>query len=223
MKIKLIINNIMLDDNNFTEQEIDISEDSTLQELLDVSGYGIADVSEYYKYSGVFTWNCICCPYIISDEGILYNVLFNQIKLKDFIKTHGINNNTIKIVVGYPQAGGPGFNDLKAIWDIVQPYLNDIAILFTISGVNCKSIIDWFRKFFEKKKVAPHTVMDIILSRKQWNHKELADILDVPEENTKYLLKAFGYCYDNKLMQYVPSEKTEELIEKISSVQVLDI
>ena len=223
MKIKVIINNVILDENNIAEQEIDISGNNSLQEMLDVLGYGIADVSEYYKCSGVFTWNTCCCPYIISNDGILYNVLFDQIKLKDFIKTHGISNNTIKIVVGYPQAGGPGFNDLKDIWDAVQPYLNDIAIVSTILGVNCKTVIDWFRKFFEKKKVSPHAVMDIISSRKQWNHKELANILNVPQKNTKYLLKAFGYRYDKKLMQYVSSKETEELIEKISSVQVLDI
>ena len=223
MNIKVIVKNILFEENNTTVYQIDISEDSSIQDMLDIIGYSIADLSEYYKLSGVFSCNTICCPYIFSDNNILYNVTFDKIKLRDFIKTHAINNNTIEIVVGHVQAGGPGFKAIKEIWDAIVPYLNDIATISTISGINVKSIIDSIRAFFVKKNVAPHTVIDIILSRKQWNHKELAHSLNIPEVNTKYFLKALGYSYDSKLMQYIQIENSEELIEKISSVQVLDI
>ena len=223
MKIKTIVNNIMQDEACKTVYEVDVSEQDHLQDLFNTLGYSLGDVSDYYEFSGVFACNNFYCPYILSDDGVLYNVPYDEVHLMDFIRTHCNGKNEIEITVGYPQAGGPGFIELIEIWNAVMPYLNAVAIFCSISGVSVKSITDDIRKHSIKKKVPPHTVLDLITSRKQWNHGELADVLDIPEENAKNLLKTFGYIYDRNLMQYVPGEKTEELKEKILSVQVLDI
>ena len=100
---------------------------------------------------------------------------------------------------------------------------NNIAIIFTISGINIKDIVRWIRSFFEKKKAPPHTVVDMLATRSQWNHKELAAILEIPEENAQNLLKAFGYKYDRSLMQYIPGDETEKLREKLKTIQIYDI
>ena len=45
----------------------------------------------------------------------------------------------------------------------------------------------------------------------------------MPIEQTKYLLKVFGYVYDWQTMMYVPVVNAKEIEEKIQGSQVYDI
>ena len=223
MIIKALVTNVAADEPYEKEFKVDISEQATLQELFDKIGCSLADVSNYYESSGPFAWNNFFCPFVLTAAGIQYNLPYTDVKLTDFINTHSLDGKGIQIATGYPQAGGPGFIELAEIWNAVQPWLNDIAILFTITGINIKDIVKWIRSLFEKKKVPPHTVIDMLATRSQWNHKELAAILKIPEENAQNLLKTFGYKYDRNLMQYIPGDETEKLREKLKTVQIYDI
>ena len=223
MIIKALVTNVAADEPYEKEFVVDISEQATLQDLLNKLECGLADVSDYYEFSGPFAWNNFFCPFVLTASGIQFNLPYTDVKLSDFINTHSINSKAIRIVTGYPQAGGPGFIELAEIWNTVQPWLNDIAILLTISGFNIKDTVKWIRSLFDKKKVPPHTVIDMLSTRSQWNHKELALILELPEENAQNLLKAFGYKYDRSLMQYIPGDETQKLREKLKSVQIYDI
>lgn len=223
MIIKVLVTYVAMDEPYIKEHTVDIPEDASLQDVFDALGCGLADVSDYYELSGVFAWNNFYCPFILTECSVQYNLPYNEVKVSDFIHTHCIGNNSIRIATGYPQAGGPGFVELKEIWDTIYPWLNDIAILCTITGISVKGIIDGIRSYFEHRKASPHAVIDMLATRRQWNHKELAEILEMPEKNALYLLKAFGYEYDKKLMLYVPSKNTVELREKIKSVQIHDI
>ena len=223
MIIKTLVTNVAADEPYENEFMIDVPEQATLQDLFDKLECGLADVSDYYEFSGPFAWNNFFCPFILTADGIQYNLPYSDVKLTDFINTHSIDSKAIRIVTGYPQTGGLGFIELAEIWNTVQPWLNNIAIIFTISGINIKDIVRWIRSFFEKTKAPPHTVVDMLATRSQWNHKELAAILEIPEENAQNLLKAFGYKYDRSLMQYIPGDETEKLREKLKTIQIYDI
>ena len=223
MIIKTLVTNVAADEPYENEFMIDVPEQATLQDLFDKLECGLADVSDYYEFSGPFAWNNFFCPFILTADGIQYNLPYSDVKLTDFINTHSIDSKAIRIVTGQQQTGGPGFIELAEIWNTVQPWLNNIAIIFTISGINIKDIVRWIRSFFEKKKAPPHAVVDMLATRSQWNHKELAAILEIPEENAQNLLKAFGYKYDRSLMQYIPGDETEKLREKLKTIQIYDI
>lgn len=223
MVIKALVTSVAKDEPCTKECTVEISEQASLQNLFDELGCGLADISDYYEFSGRFARNNFFCPFILAANGIQYNLPYTDVMLADFIHTHSIVGNEIRIVTGYPQAGGPGFVELVEIWNDIEPWLNGIAILFGIFGWNIKDVVKSIRLHFEKKKVPPHTVIDLLTTRDQWNHKELAAILEIPEKNAQNLLKAFGYKYDRNLLQYIPGAETEQLKEKLKAVQIYDI
>lgn len=222
MKIRIYETNIAPDIPQEKVHEIDIDENLSVQDMLDTIKCGFADLSDYYPLSGVFSWNDGYFPYIFTGRRILFNVPFRDASVSDFLKTHNILGSELHIVTRAAQAGGPGFLPWEEIWDM----LNKIAIICTISGVSIfsvKSFFDRIRSRFVKRNVSPHALHDILFSRSCWNHNELAELLDMPLEETKYLLKGFGYVYDRKTMMYVPGEHAPEIKEKIQGLQVHDI
>ncbi len=222
MKIRINETNIAPDIPQGKVHEIDIDEDLSVQDMLDAIECGFADLSKYYSLSGVFSRNDAYFPYIFTGDKICFNVPFRETSVSDFLKTHNIPNNKIHIITGLVQAGGPGFLPWDEIWDA----LNKIAIICTISGVSVlsvKSIFDGIRSRFAKREIPPHSLHDVIFTRSCWNHNELAEFLDMPIEETKHLLKGFGYVYDRQTMMYVPGEHAKEIKEKIQGLQVHDI
>lgn len=205
-----------------TVHEIEIEENLSVQEMLEFVECGIADLSSYYLLSGVFSWNAAYFPYIFMGNRIRFNVLFQETTVSDFLKTHNICNGEIHIKTGIAQAGGPGFLPWDTIWEV----LNKIAIICTISGLSVlsvKSIFDGIRSRFVKKEIPPHALYDIIFARSYWNHNELAELLDIPKEETKSLLKGFGYVYDRQKMMYVPGEHANKIKGELKDIQVHDI
>lgn len=222
MKIKAKITNIALYEPTVIERIVETGENTTVESLIRELECGWADLSEYYEFSGRLTWNTDVLPYAIVGDKIVYDIPFSDAKVFDFIKTHDIKNETVNITVGYPWAGGPGFITLVEMWDNAYPILEQIAVLLTL-GVATKDVIKWFCHIFKKREQAPQVCFDIIFSRKQWNHFELAGLLDVPEEKAKELLKLFGYQYDRVQMQYIQGEQTSEIKQKLLSIETRDI
>ena len=223
MVIKALVTNVVKEEPCTKECTVEVSEQASLQNLFDELGCSLADISDYYEFSGRFARNNFFCPFILTANGIQYNLPYTDVMVSDFIHTHSIASNEIRIVTGYPQAGGPGFVELAEIWNDIEPWLNGVAIFFGIFGWNIKDAVKSIRLHFEKKKVPPHTVIDFLATRDKWNHKELAAILEIPEENAKKLLKTFGYKYDRSLMQYIPGDETEKLRENLKTIQIYDI
>ena len=219
MKIKIYETNMAPDVPQETVHEIEIEENLSIRDMLDIIECGFADLSKYYPLSGVFSWNDAYFPYILTGDRIRFNVPFREATVSDFLETHNFCNGEIHIITGLVQAGGPGFLS----WDVIWDALNNIAIFCSISGGNIKSIFEWIKSRFVKKEVSPHTLYDIIFARSCWNHNELAELLDMPLEETKHLLKGFGYVYDRKAMMYIPSEHATEIKEKIQGLQVHDV
>lgn len=223
MNVKVLIYNIALDTPQKTEHIVETNDSMTIQELLSEANSGWADLSDYYPLSGVFTWNDALLPYLFTDGKASYNVTFEDAKVKDFLSTHNISENTIRVTTGYPWAGGPGFLALVQIWENVYPFLEAIAVLVTISGFSLKDLYSYLRKHFLKKEQPPQTCFDIVFSRRYWNSSELAKLLDIEPERAKELLRLFDYHYDRTQMQYIQGECTNEIKEKLMNVEVRDI
>ena len=100
MIIKTLVTNVAADEPYENEFMIDVPEQATLQDLFDKLECGLADVSDYYEFSGPFAWNNFFCPFILTADGIQYNLPYSDVKLTDFINTHSIDSKAIRIVTG---------------------------------------------------------------------------------------------------------------------------
>lgn len=222
MNIKAIVTRVVLDIPTESEHALELSEDGTVQDLLDRLGCSLADLSDYYELSGAFAWNDFHLPYLETDGGILYDVPYTQARLKDFLATHHIENGEVHLVTGYPQAGGPGFLELAQIWRQVEPILEQLDLILGL-GITASGAIKWICSAFKKRNRTPHVCFDIVFSRKAWNHMELGERLELSAEETKNLLRLCGYEYDRKWMQYVQTERANELKDKLKGVQIHDV
>ena len=192
MNITVVIKNIAMDFPTVTEKKVEISPDSSIQDLLDKVNSSLADLSDYYEFSGDFSWNTSSFPYKVSNGIVVDEPLFSETTIQEFFDTHAISDNTVHITVGYPQAGGPGFLDIAEIWNNTWHVLEAISVLCTLSGVNIPQIIAKFGDYVLKKNRKPQIAFDIIYSRDCWNHFELAELLEMSCEETKNLLSFFG-------------------------------
>lgn len=91
--------------------------------------------------------------------------------------------------------------------------------LVTIAGSAGK----WIHSLCAKKDPFPHSYFDFIFSRNKWNHFELAEYLDISPNDSKQLLKIFGYAYDRSKMIYDKQPCSDELREKLSKINIADI
>lgn len=223
MNVKVLVYNIAMDTPQETEHIVEVNDSMTIQELLAKAESGWADLSDYYPMSGAFTWNDPLLPYLFIDGKAVYDVAFEDAKVRDFLSTHNISNHTIRVTTGYPWAGGPGFLALVQIWKDIYPYLEAIAVLVTISGFSLKDLYFYLSNHFLKKECPPQTCFDIVFSRACWNASELARLLDIEPERAKELLRLFDYRYDRTQMQYIQGECTNEVKEKLMNVEVRDI
>lgn len=223
MLVTVLIYNVLKDFGTNEEKiKIDVHDSTTIQDLLNSTEYEIADLSDYYHLSRPFAWSEAVLPYLFSNGHVLYDVLYTEATVSDFIKTHGIHNNTLRIVVGYPQAGGPGFLDLVQLWDNVYPVLEQVV---TIAGVAqiVGGAVKWICNFFKKRKLKPQPIFDIVFSRKQWNSSELSEMLELPHDRAKDLLTLCAYQYDKRKMMYIVTEQSSEIRDKLANVKVFDI
>lgn len=224
MNINLVICNAALLGEEAPQEKVIVLDDkATIQQLLDAAGCIHADLSHYYPFSGAFTWNDPFLPYLFTGGKVIYFVSFEDAQVKDFLYTHSIADNTIRVTTGYPWAGGPGFLPLEQIWENAFHVLNTIAVFVTISGFSLKDLFCYLRDRFLPIQQPPQSCFDIVFSRQKWNSSELAKLLDIEHERAKELLKVFGYQYSRKQQQYIQGEKAEEIREKLSNVKSFDI
>lgn len=220
MKIRVLFRHEAADDPYDSEEFFEISENATIQELLQLSEYEEnADLSSYYPLSG-FLWGEKFFPFLFVDGKVLYDVSFQDAKVIDFINTHNITDNTIRVTIEFPLAGGAGGCELLDIWNNIYPTLAQISVILSITGFSLSGLFRFLKKYFMKKKQPPQVCFGIVFSRKQWNSSELGALIDIPSDKAKELLKLCGYGYDKKQMQYVQGEHSEEIKEKLMNVRI---
>lgn len=212
-----ILHTVSEEEVPFWEQYIEIDKNTTLADVV-----GLADLSQYYPLSGAFSFNNQDVPYIISGNQVLWNQEYKNVKVTDFLETHNIETDIIMARGGYAQAGGPGFLDLKEIWESLYPVLDQIM---TVTGAVGLTLGVWKRisTLFQKKEVPPHSCFDVVFSRERWNHFELAELLEITPDDAKEILRVAAYHYDRTILMYVQRPEAALVREKILGVKIHDI
>lgn len=217
MKINVLFDCGPYTSSKTSRQLLEIDETTTIQDLLKKDDDEIADLSHYYPLSGILSWGNEYLPYLFVDGKVLYDVSFENARVKDFLNTHSITDNNLRIVIDTPLAGGLGDEELFDLWNNIYPILEATAVLFTITGFSLKDLFRYLRKHFIKQQQPPQTCFEIVISRKQWSANELNDLLGFDIVKTKELLKLCNYYYDRSKQQYVQGEHTNEIIEKLNN------
>lgn len=207
---------------NFPKEKrlrIACSDTTTLKELLILANEPYADLSQYYRLSRNYCFNEQFVPYVLgTGEKIVWNIKYHDVGVEDFLRTHHIENNVIYAHTGIPQAGGPGIREIADLWTSYYPILDQVVT--TLGAISAAVVAGkWIRSLF-KPNASPPAIFDLILSRDHWNHIELADMAEIDKENSKMLLKAFGFIWDSSRKQYLKGPKSEEIMEKLSTVSV---
>lgn len=225
MKIKIIYYNVMSPYNDgiekYTDETIEINDKTTLKDIF-INSKVNADVSKYYKLSSNYYYNHRRLPYIRKENNVvIWEPSYEEVKVIDFIFTHDIKDNIIYADIGIPQAGGPDLKDFIHLWNDYFPIIDQIASIFGFIDGTIRISMLLKSIFIDKRKkvLPPHGVLDIILSRKQWNHNELSEILGIEKGNAKMFLKALGYTWDNSKKLHVLQCDPNELRDKLSKVQ----
>ncbi len=212
MELKIVLHNVF--DETDTEYTFTGSDESTMQDVLDYIGNPIPDFEVYYPLCYQWFLNSdYALPFVFKNNRMVYDALFSETRVTTFLKTHCIENGTIQINTGYPQAGGVDF-DLVLLWDYLSPFLNNLASS-TLSAFVCAGIKAVFDKF-KKEKIPPQVFIDAVFSRQKWNPFELAEYLGVGITEAKNLLQMYQYEYDKTQRVYVQSQKTEQVRKELN-------
>lgn len=220
MEISVLVKHAI--ENSTDDLTVEINETTTIPDLFDMVNIPWGDFSDYYRYSSMYYYNRETLPFLLVDKQIQYDVAFTDARIIDFIDTHQIDvsNDKLRVLTGYPMAGGLGAPDVVALWNCAFPILKDIAIGLIVQFA-CE-IIKKICSLFKKRNKAPNIIFDIVYTRKQWNHHELAEYLDIEPENAKSILKLLGYEYDRKKMAYIQGEHIEEIQNKLQQLPPID-
>lgn len=116
-------------------------------------------------------------------------------------------------------------NEIKEWWVQAYPIIEQIAtVAGAITGVSAViaapiSFIKWIRsKLQEKKEKSEYSWIKLILQKNEWSVSVLAKKIDLSEEETKKILKGFGYVWNSKKMLYVETENTC----KLRNIEIID-
>lgn len=218
MKIRILFYHYL---ERYTSEEFfEASENTSIQELFQNFGYeDRVDLSEYYPLGRDFCWCKNYLPYLFIDGKVSYDVRFCDSKVTDFLTTHNVADNTIRVTVDLPWAGAVDTSELVAFWNAIYPTLEQVAVICSLTGFNLGSLFSFLRNHFIKEKQPPQTCFDIIFSRNQWNSSELSELLDIEQEKAKEVLKLLDYQYDKTKMQFIQGEHTKEIYEKLLNVK----
>lgn len=224
MEIKIIAINafeeLINDQQNRKIIEMKYNKNSgTLKDIRDKLKIPMSGIEfkKYYNYGGFRFWNNEL-PYIERKNGTVeFKPIIDTVLIDEFINTHKIENNTLEIIYGFPQSSGPDPMDWITIWNT---FVNIKTVIE--AGIGTFKFISFIKRKFENKKTIPHEVEDYLYKRDYWNHYELAKKLEVEPEESKNLLKAFGYTWDNSEKVYKISDKKKEQINRaISNIKYL--
>lgn len=108
--------------------------------------------------------------------------------------------------------------DIQLWWEEAYPIIEQIAtITGALTGVAAiaatpVSFIQWVRNKLQKSRErSEYSWIKTILQRDEWNVSLLSKKLDLTDDETKRLLKGFGYIWDAKKMLYIATDNTYKL------------
>ncbi len=224
MKEKFDFCNVLhiVDSENFKESEtieIEFDENTTILELFSSVEKPTSDLTRYYENSSSYLYNQQTLPYVINAEGkVEWDVLHRDAKVVDFLNTFNLSGKLIHVEYGAPQAGGIGIKELLDAWSQASVFIEETAKILGI-GFTFSQAWKVIKNLItdKNKEITPPSLFDFLNGREQWNHFELASMMEVDVENAKYLLLSLGYKWDAKVHMYKKSNETELLMEKFKA------
>lgn len=218
MEIKIIAINV---EESYEQKEkykpkivnFEFDKKTTLLELREKLGIEKNSMS-FYKYYNDLEFVQIgknVLPYILINDRYYFDYNLDKVLIDDFINTHNIDlKSGICFEYGYLPCGGGG-----SLLDSVEWFsriFTVLEIISTLEGVY--AFTQRVKKIFKRKIPKPTTFQEIIYKRNLWNHFELSTKLGFSNEDTKSLLKAFGYKWNNNKKMYEITEREKNKRKK---------
>ncbi len=200
-------------------------------------GSGIHYLS-FDKYYGKMEMNAVyrLYPYIQFEDGVRWNVPYQEVTVADFIRTFPqVKKEGLKVFANNVGGADEFFQRMMQDW---SAYLCNAKLILANIGINSPiDVLDWasrivfvwqgmqwLGKSFSKSKKHKPFVRDIrnyIQQREEWNLKELENNLHACGELLKLILEEQGYVcingliyrYDNEVFEKLEQER-KNLLEK---------
>jgi len=203
----------------YEEYMIAYDENTLLKAVVHHFEHSQLNIRDYYNLSlRADLFKCEV-PYLIHKNIVVWNRKIEEVKVVDIIATHGIKDAIMVESYIAEHGGYYPLMEIIELWENVYPMLMEIAQYLGVLFVFEKSLKK-VAKIFIKKKVSPLNIIEFVLSRDSWNHHELAEDLDIDEEESKHFLKALGYKWSNKKRLYI-NDNTKFIQNKFYQMSVI--
>lgn len=200
-----------------------------LEEYCLKIGTGIHFLS-FDKYYGKMEMNAVYrfFPYIQFEDGVRWNVLYQEVTIADFVRTFPqVRKEGLKVFANNVGGAGDFIQSLMQDWSGyiygAKAILTNIGIGSPIDLLDWASRIvfvwqgmQWIEKSFSKSKKQKPFIRDLrnyIQQRKEWNLVELEKNLHAHQELLRIVLEEQGYvCRDGMIYRYdkTIAEKLEQ-------------
>lgn len=200
-----------------------------LEEVCLKIGTGIYHLS-FDTYYGDMEMNAVyrLYPYIQFEDGIHWNVPYQNVTIEDFVRTFPLVKRDGLVVFANNVGGADEF--LQRIMQDWSAYLWEAKIILSKAGISSPiDIIDWASRFafvlqgvqwlkksFAKQKKDKPCIKDLrnyILKNNSWNINELQKNLHARRELLVIVLEELGYVCRNDSI-YIYDSDIAELIEQ---------
>jgi hypothetical protein len=171
------------------------------------------DFERYYRVRDI---NCQegTVPFIISNGHVRWLPSVHSVSIADFFSTHNIESNEIYIRHGWPAAGGIGWLDIPTLWEDVYRVLLYASPLIAAGQITVPALRRLVSRLHEK--ASPGSVFSLVASRHRWTAIDLAELTNLPQDESKRLLVMCGYKYDKHCRMYCQTPEAEALILELN-------
>lgn len=157
-------------------------------------------------------------PYIVRDGRVLWNVPYDEVTVREFYDTHGLDRSD-KVTLEIDNIGSAGelFETLYQAWIAFLPVLEE-TLDWGGRLLTAWELICLVKRSFGKRnegKPQPEQLSKYLLKREIWDLQELCRTLDADPELIGNFLTAMGY--EDRAGIYVRDPKKAERVQKLLS------